>query len=519
MQTSSHSETDILFARTQELKLQGLDPYPQNFVRTHSLFQINEDYEGVGHEYESEQVSLSLCGRVMDVRACGEKILIKIEDQNARIQLILDPQQIDPQSMANFETYVYRGDYLGFEVDYIYREQGYVTGRITQWCFLALCMLPLPRQMDDAQRAYRQRHVHLASDIETRDRFINHSKALQYIRRFLEDKLACMEVPTPLLQAAQGSDELTPTPNTTLKTDTLRFNSSELYLERLLIGGLERAYEISQKFSGKSVSWHSYPESQILQCCMILADLDDMMRITEQLIAGLSQQLNSTSIIPWKLSEQLDALAQQREQERLGLEADDPLSPHQAVTAAEIMIDLVPPWSRRSSYELVQDITGLDFSLFYTVNHAIEAARRAGVNLPNPDEFTSVAAVLTETINQVVGPLLIQPTFIVDLPFGEPTFSHDGSHRPASGKRFQLYINGLKFAEGFSGQSDPMEYQALQSQQRSATATAEDADFLNALKYGMPPTGGVTVDIDRLIMLMTDADDIRDVIYFPVLQP
>ena len=516
MQTSSHSEADILFARTQELKVHGLDPYPQNFVRTHSLFQINEDYESVGHEHESEQVSLSLCGRVMDVRTYGEKILIKIEDQNARFQLILDPEQIDPQSMANFETYVYRGDYLGFEVDYIYREQGYITGRITQWCFLALCMLPLPRQMNDTQRAYRQRHVHLASDIETRDRFINHSKALQYIRRFLEDKLGCMEVPTPLLQTAQGSDDRTL--SATLKTDTLRFNSSELYLERLLIGGFERAYEISQKFSDKSASWHSYPESQILQCCMILADLDDMMRITEQLISGLSQQINSTAIIPWKLSEQLDALARQREQERLGLETDDPLLPHQARCTDEIMIDLVPPWSRRPSYELVQDITGLDFSLFYTVDHAIEGARRAGVDLPNPDEFASVAAVLTETIKQVVGPLLIQPTFIVDLPLSEPTFNPDGSSRPASAKRFQLYINGLKFAEGFSGQSDPLEYQALQSQQHRTT-TAEDADFLNALKYGMPPTGGVTVDIDRLIMLMTDADDIRDVIYFPVLQP
>jgi len=260
----------------------------------------------------------------------------------------------------------------------------------------------------------------------------------------------------------------------------------------------------------------------VMQSCMMLADLDGMMRITEQLIVGMTQHLNATRIIPWKPMEQLLATAQRREY--IKADADDTAELEVEFNLDDLMIDLIPPWSRRSVYELVQNMIGIDFSGIYHVGDAMDAARLAGVELQDSVRFKNVKDVLMETIKQVVGPSLIQPTFLIDFPSEESPFADEQRNQSKRGKHFELYINGLKFAEGFSGLTDPLEYetqQSLQSRQRadcSQGMSAQDDDFLTALKYGMPPFAGITVDIDRLVMLMTGAVDIRDVIYFPIFR-
>ena len=404
MPSYSQPETDLLFARAQELKAQGINPYPQDFRRTHSLFEINEDYAGVGCEYEGETVALSLCGRVMNICDCGEMILITVEDRDSHLQFALDAASIEREKIMSFRSHVYRGDYLGFDVDYIFREQGWVTARITQWYFLALCMLPLPRHIDDPEREYRQRYVHLASSIDARDRFVARSKILRFMRRFLEEEYEFLEVVTPILQPVHADGEIkffTTHIDATNSDASLRV-SAEPYLKRLMVGGLERVYEIFHSLHNETLGWQNSPESQVMQCCMMLADLDGMMRITEQLIVGMTQHLNATRIIPWKPMEQLLTTAQRREY--IEADADVTLEPEVEFNLDDLMIDLVPPWSRRSVYELVQDMTGVDFSGIHHVGDAMDAARWAGVELQDAVRFSNVNDVLMETLKQVVGP-------------------------------------------------------------------------------------------------------------------
>lgn len=481
MQRLPHSELNILFARAQELKAQGIEPYPRHFVRTHSLCEANDAYEGLSFDSDGEEVALSLCGRLMDSEDFGDIILITIEDQDSRLQLVLDGAAAGQDALAKFRANVYRGDQLGFEVDYIYRERGRLTARVIGWQFLALCSLPLPRRIDSPEREYRQRYVHLAANIDARLRFVTRSKVLRYLRRFLEDQYAFLEVETPRPDASLPS-------------------SPEQYLKRLLIGGIERVYEISRRSGDEAVSWHTYPESQVMRGCMMLADLEDMMKLTEQLIAGLTQHLNATRVIPWKSLEQLVTAAQQRQL----LEADPDAMPDQSADVAfdDMSIDLVPPWSRRSVYDLARDVTGVDFTAVDNVETAVSAVRWAEVELDAMATFSSVGDVLAELVRQVVGPSLIQPTFLVFAAPEPGAFAGEASY----GSRFQLYINGLLFAEGGSGQTDPAA-QALDD---------HDDDFLTALKYGLPPSGALTVEVDRLVMLMTGAMDIRDVICFPI---
>ena len=485
MQTYSQSETDILFARTCELKQQGINPYPRNFIRTHTLCDINESYEGVGNDYEHKQVALSSCGRVMDMHSVDGQVFIMIEDQDSELQLLFDPMRITSESLAIFQSKVYRGDYLGFEIDLIYRKQEHITGRVIQWRFLALCMLPLPRQIMSIDKAYRQRHINLASNFETRQRLMGYSKVLSFLRRLLEDQYHCLEVSMPNL----ANDNNVSTTNH--------------YLQRLLIGGIERVYSIAPASNIQATDWHTHHETQMMQCCIFLADLDTMMKLTEELFVEIAKQLQSTRIIVWKHWEQIDAIAQSR---RL-LQTDPDNLIEESFSADDMMVDLVPPWSRRSVYELVRDLISVDFAQVHDVQTAIQAARQANIEIPDPSTFTSIKAVLIEIIDQVVAPLLIQPTFIIGFPANDAVVGKSDK-RSTPNDQFQLYINGLKFAEGYIGMTDPLEYQAH-------AYVPEDA-FLNALKYGLPPYAGLSIDIDRLAMLMTGAVDIRDVIYFPV---
>ena len=248
---------------------------------------------------------------------------------------------------------------------------------------------------------------------------------------------------------------------------------------------------------------------------MALADLDDMMRLTEQLIVGVTQHLNATRVIPWKLLEQILAIALQRE-----ADLDPTSTMNNEFDIEDMMVDLVPPWPRRPVYEFVRNITGIDFASIDNANDAIRVARQEGMTIDEPLMFPHVIDVVKEIFNQLVVPSLIQPTFLVDRPSEKNAGTGDSQNSSTSNNRFQLYINGLKFAEGFSGLTDPLEYRTQQSfpGQEGQGIHPQDDDHLNALKYGMPPSGSLTIYLDRLIMLLTGAVDIRDVIYFPIFQ-
>ena len=506
MQTYPLPITDILYQRVQDLKTQGIDPYPTKFVRTHLLSEVNELYEGVGYDYEGEVVAMKLCGRVMDIQRFNSRLLVTVEDQEGRLQLILDPKDVDEDEVQRFEAKVYRGDYVGFEVDYIYREQGCITGKITRWHFLALCLLPLPRRITNPDQAYRQRYLQLAAEIEVRDHFTVRSKILQFTRRFLEDRYGFLEVSTPLLQPTSESEpiEAFTTYVSAANTHATLRGTSERYLNYLVLGGLERIYEMSHGFQNQPSTWQDYPESQVMQCRMMLADTGDLMRLTEQLLVGMTTRLNATRIIPWQSFEQIRCHAQ----ERAAAEADwtDMSADLIDSDADDILIDLVPPWSRRSVEELTQDITGIDFCQIETIEEAAEAARAAGVDLSKVGTLTCVHDVLMETVNQLVGPGLIQPTFLVDGSSPRNPTSEPQRASAQSTGRFQLYINGLVFAEGSNEGTDPGEY----------TGQDPNDGYWTALKYGMPPVGALAIYMDRVVMLMTGALDIRDVIYFPL---
>jgi lysyl-tRNA synthetase class 2 len=365
--------------------------------------------------------------------------------------------------------------------------------KVKQWQMLSKSLQPLPDKwhgLADVEKRYRQRYLDLIVSPHTRETFRRRAVAVSAIRRWLDER-GFLEIETPVLQSVPGGADARPfeTHHNALDLPlTLRI-ATELHLKRLVVGGFERVYELGRIFRNEGISTRHNPEFTSIEVYQAYADYNDMMDLTEQLIAHVCQQVCGSTVISYQGTE----------------------------------IDLTPPWRRVTMHELVQEATGLDFTAFASRAEAAVAMEAKG--LAAPVLADSVGRLLVEAFEQTVESDLIQPTFVIDYPVENSPLARAHRSKPGLVERFELFIVGRETANAFSELIDPVDQrQRLEAQMARKAAGDDEAqqvdeDFIQALEVGMPPTGGLGIGIDRLVMLLTDSPSIRDVIAFPLLRP
>ncbi|MFP4298964.1 MAG: lysine--tRNA ligase [Spirulinaceae cyanobacterium] len=483
--------------KVEQLKEVGLTPYAYQWQSTHSAKELQEKYSDLekGAEIEDE---VAIAGRIMARRVMGKLAFFSLQDETGTIQLYLEKKRLNA-NMTEIESPFNvlkklsdTGDIMGVKGTIKRTEKGELSIYVSTYEMLTKSLLPLPDKwhgLTDTEKRYRQRYVDLIVNPDVRETFRRRAKITAAIRRYL-DEAGFIEIETPVLQGEAGGAEARPfiTYHNTLQMDLYLRIATELHLKRLIVGGFEKVFELGRIFRNEGVSTRHNPEFTSIEIYQAYADYNDMMVLTENLITTAAKEV-------------LGGLKSSYQDQE---------------------IDLTSPWKRATMHELVQQETGLDFNTFTTFDEAKTAAKKAGIEIP--ESCTSIGQLLNEAFEQKVEETLIQPTFVVDYPIEISPLSKPHRSKPGLVERFELFITGRELANSFSELTDPVDQRQrleLQSEKKAAgdlEAHGVDEDFLAALEYGMPPTGGLGIGIDRLVMLLTDAASIRDVIAFPLLK-
>lgn len=496
------SSDDLRAARLEkvnQLRELGFNPYAYQWDITHHTAELQTKYADLPSGEEVE-VEVSLAGRVMARRVFGKLAFFTVQDETGSIQLYLDKKRIDvsmaeldPQAFEHLKQLTDVGDFLGAKGTIKRTEKGELSVYVNQYQILTKSLLPLPDKwhgLTDVEKRYRQRYVDLIVNPEVRETFRRRALITAAIRRYL-DQQGFIEIETPVLQAEAGGAEARPfiTYHNTLEMNFYLRIATELHLKRLIVGGFEKVFEMGRIFRNEGVSTRHNPEFTSIEVYQAYADYHEMMALTEALIVYAAQEVFGRLQLTYQGQE----------------------------------VDLTPPWRRVTMHEAVQEKTGLDFSQFTSLQEAIEAAKSAG--LKDIDDSPSMGKLLNEAFEQKVEQTLIQPTFIVDYPVEISPLAKPHRSKPGLVERFELFIVGRETANSFSELTDPidqrerLEAQAARKEAGDVEAHSVDEDFLTALEYGMPPTAGMGMGIDRLVMLLCDCASIRDAIAFPLLKP
>lgn len=499
--TQSHSSSEdirqLRLQKVEQIKDLGLIPYEYKWEVTHHTQELQDSYKSLenGQEIITE---VSIAGRIITRRVLGKLAFFSLQDETGIIQLYLEKQRIE-ESMSSLENafdhlkkLTDAGDILGVTGTIKRTEKGELSIYVKTYAILTKSLLPLPDKwhgLTDTEKRYRQRYVDLIVNPDVRDTFRKRAKITAGIRRYLEQR-DFLEIETPVLQTEAGGAEARPfvTYHNTLQMDLYLRIATELHLKRLVVGGFERVFEMGRIFRNEGVSTRHNPEFTSIEVYQAYGDYHDMMNLTEDLIQTLSQDILETTDVNYQ---------------------------------GEI-IHLKTPWKRETMHNLVKEITGINFADFTDLETAKTACLQKGIE--GVEDCDSLGKLLNEVFEQKVEETLIQPTFVIDYPVEVSPLAKP--HRSKSGlvERFELYIVGRELANGFSELTDPIDQrQRLELQaQKKALGDEEahnvDEDFITALEYGMPPTVGLGIGIDRLVMLLTDSPSIRDVIAFPLLK-
>jgi lysyl-tRNA synthetase class 2 len=486
---------DTRLEKAKALEDLGQGPYALGFEPSHRMAALQDSHADLPNG-EERDVSVAVAGRVMTRRVMGKLAFFTLADETGTIQLFLEKAGLEAQQEGWFKqitSLVDAGDWIGVSGSLRRTDRGELSVKVRDWRMLSKSLQPLPDKwhgLADVEKRYRQRYLDLIVSPDTRETFRRRALLVSGIRRWL-DQRDFLEIETPVLQSEPGGADARPfeTHHNTLDLPlTLRI-ATELHLKRLVVGGFERVYELGRIFRNEGVSTRHNPEFTTVEIYQAYSDYIGMMELTEQMVSAVCKEVCGSTKITYQGEE----------------------------------IDLTPPWRRATMHELVQDATGLDFSSFSSRDQAAAAMAEKGLHAPELAD--SVGRLLNEAFEQAVESTLIQPTFVIDYPMEISPLARP--HRSKSGlvERFEMFIVGREHANAFSELTDPVDQRGrLESQQeRKAAGDLEahgvDEDFINALEVGMPPTGGLGIGIDRLVMLLTDSPSIRDVIAFPLLRP
>ncbi|MFM1900843.1 MAG: Lysyl-tRNA synthetase [Cyanobacteriota bacterium] len=477
--------------KANALRELGQEPYALRFEPSHRTDQLQADHADLPNG-EERQLEVAVAGRVMTRRVMGKLAFFTLADETGSIQLYLEKASLG-ESFSQLTTLVDAGDLIGVRGSLRRTDRGELSVKVSDWQMLTKALQPLPDKwhgLADVEKRYRQRYLDLIVSPQSRETFRRRALMVSAIRRWLDER-AFLEIETPVLQAEAGGAEARPfiTHHNTLDLPLYLRIATELHLKRLVVGGFERVYELGRIFRNEGVSTRHNPEFTSVEVYQAYADYTDMMDLTEQLIASVAEQICGGTRITYQGTE----------------------------------VDLTPPWRRATMHELVQEATGLDFNAF--ADRAAAAAAMEAAGLEVPEKADSVGRLLNEAFEQRVEAELIQPTFVTDYPVEISPLARKHRSKPGLVERFELFIVGRETANAFSELIDPLDQrQRLEDQQARRAAGDDEAhgvdeDFLQALEVGMPPTGGLGIGIDRLVMLLTDSPSIRDVIAFPLMRP
>ncbi len=483
--------------KVAQIKELGLNPYAYKWELSHHAAELQEKYVDLaaGEEVEDQ---VAIAGRIIARRVFGKLAFFELQDETGKIQLYLEKKRIN-STMSDLEGAFNHlkklsdtGDILGVKGTIKRTEKGELSVYVSEFQILTKSLLPLPDKwhgLTDTEKRYRQRYVDLIVNPQVRQTFRVRAKITAAIRRYLETR-DFLEIETPVLQSEAGGAEARPfiTYHNTLEMDLYLRIATELHLKRLIVGGFERVFEMGRIFRNEGVSTRHNPEFTSIEVYQAYTDYQDMMSLTENLISSVAQEVLGTTKITYQQEE----------------------------------IDLTPPWRRVTMHEVVQDATRVDFAQFEDFNSAKSTAKDAGITVP--EDCQTIGKLLNEAFEQKVEATLIQPTFVLDYPVEISPLAKPHRDKPGLVERFELFIVGRETANSFSELTDPLDQRARLEAQAAKKAAGDleaqdiDEDFLAALEYGMPPTGGLGIGIDRLVMLLTDSPSIRDVIAFPLLK-
>ncbi len=470
-----------------KLKEEGKDPFEiTKFNRTHTSKQIVENYD------ELEGKDVTVAGRLMAKRIMGKASFCHIQDGDGKIQSYVSINELGEESYKHFKEDDI-GDIIGITGFVFKTKTGEISIHAKEVTLLSKSLRPLPEKfhgLKDTDLRYRQRYVDLIMNPEVKDTFLKRIQILQEVKNILNEK-GYLEVETPILNTIAGGAAARPfiTHHNTLDMDMYLRIANELYLKRLIVGGFDKVYEMGRMFRNEGMDIKHNPEFTNIELYSAYEDYNDMMDITEEIISKVALKVLGTTKITYQGTE----------------------------------IDLTPSWKRISMIDSIKEVTGVDFNTIETDEEAKKAAEELHVEL---DELKLTRG---EIINQVfeakVEETLIQPTFIYDYPVEVSPLTKRKPSDPRLTERFEVFIGAREYGNAYSELNDPIDqYERFKKQMEARDAGDEEAnmmdeDFVTALEYGMPPTGGLGIGIDRLVMLLTDSASIRDVLLFPTMKP
>lgn len=471
--------------KLDKLRELGVDPYSEKYTVTKYAADVIGRFDAL----EGQQVSLA--GRLMTVRAHGKASFANLQDESGQIQIYVRLDDVGGQAYEIFEL-LDIGDIVGVTGEVFRTRRGEVTIHVREFRLLTKSLRPLPEKwhgLTNVDLRYRQRYLDLIVNPEVKKVFILRSKIVQEIRNFLNEQ-GFLEVETPVMHTIAGGASARPfiTHHNALAMNLYLRIATELHLKRLIVGGMDKVYELGRIFRNEGISTKHNPEFTSVEIYQAQADYEDMMKLTEELVSAVAQKVLGTM----------------------------------KVTLADQELDLTPPWPRLTMVEAIRRYTGADFNEINTDEQARETAGQKGLHVK---AGTPRGEIMNEMFEEFVEAHLFQPTFIMDYPTEVSPLAKRKADDPTMTCRFEAFMFGSEIANAFTELNDPIdqrerfEQQALKRAAGDEEAHMLDEDFLNSLEYGMPPTGGLGIGIDRLVMMLTDSPSIRDVILFPTMRP
>ncbi|PAE36789.1 lysine--tRNA ligase [Bacillus sp. 7884-1] len=473
------------------MRERGLDPFGKRYDRSHNIKELVEQYAELEKEdLEAKDVSVTLAGRIMTKRGKGKAGFANIQDLTGQIQVYVRVDAIGAEAYEVFDSSDL-GDIIGVKGSLFKTKVGELSVKVQEFEFLTKALRPLPDKfhgLKDVEQRYRQRYLDLIMSQESRSTFITRSKIIQSMRRYL-DNHGYLEVETPMMHSIAGGASARPfiTHHNALDMELYMRIAIELHLKRLIVGGLEKVYEIGRVFRNEGVSTRHNPEFTMIELYEAYADYQDIMSLTENLIAHIAKEVLGTTTIQY----------------------------------GEYEVNLEPEWKRLHMVDAIKEFTGVDFWKQMSVEEARELAKEHRVEIT---EHMLYGHIVNEFFEQKVEEKLIQPTFIYGHPVEISPLAKKNEEDPRFTDRFELFIVAREHANAFTELNDPIdqrerfEAQLKEREQGNDEAHEMDEDFVEALEYGMPPTGGLGIGIDRIVMLLTNSPSIRDVLLFPLMR-